>query len=67
MNKQEIYALMNRLAADGHTILMVSSDLPELLGMSDRVVVLCEGEQAGIVEKKDFSQEHILDLASGNK
>ena len=65
--KQEIYALMNRLAADGHTILMVSSDLPELLGMSDRVVVLCEGEQAGIVEKKDFSQEHILDLASGNK
>ena len=65
--KQEIYILMNRLAAEGHTILMVSSDLPELLGMSDRVVVLSEKEQVGIVEKKDFSQERILDLASGNK
>ena len=59
--------LMNRLAAEGHTILMVSSDLPELLGMSDRVVVLSEKEQVGIVEKKDFSQERILDLASGSK
>ena len=65
--KQEIYALMNRLAEEGHTILMVSSDLPELLGMSDRIVVLCEKEQAGIVEREDFSQEYILDLASGNK
>lgn len=65
--KQEIYQLMNRLASEGHTILMVSSDMPELLGMSDRVVVLCEKEQVGIVEKKDFSQERILDLASGSK
>lgn len=64
--KQEIYNLMNRLVEEGHTILMVSSDMPELLGMSDRVVVLSEKEQVGIVEKKDFSQEHILDLASGN-
>ena len=65
--KQEIYQLMNRLVSEGHTILMVSSDMPELLGMSDRVVVLCEKEQVGIVEKKDFSQEYILDLASGTK
>lgn len=64
--KQEIYHLMNDLVASGHTILMVSSDMPELLGMSDRVVVLCEKEQVAVVEKKDFSQEYILDLASGS-
>ena len=65
--KQEIYQLMNELASSGHSILMVSSDMPELLGMSDRVVVLCEKEQVGIVSKKDYSQERILDLASGTK
>ena len=65
--KQEIYALMNRLAEEGHTILMVSSDLPELIGMSDRIVVLSEKEQAGIVDMEGCSQELILDLASGNK
>ena len=65
--KQEIYQLMNKLVSEGHAILMVSSDMPELLGMSDRVVVLCEKEQVGIVEKQDFSQERILDLASGSK
>lgn len=65
--KQEIYALMNDLVEKGHTILMVSSDMPELLGISDRVVVLCEKEQVGIVDKEQFSQEFVLDLASGNK
>lgn len=65
--KQEIYQLMNKLVSEGHTILMVSSDMPELLGMSDRIVVLSEKEQVGLIEKKDFSQERILDLASGNK
>lgn len=63
--KQEIYHLMNELVASGHTILMVSSDMPELLGMSDRIVVLCEKEQVAVVEKKDFTQEYILDIASG--
>lgn len=65
--KQEIYQLMNELVEEGHSILMVSSDMPELLGMSDRIVVICEGRQAGIVPKKEFSQAHILDLASGSK
>ena len=46
---------------------MVSSDMPELLGMSDRLVVLCEREQVGIVQREQFSQEYVLDLASGNK
>ncbi|MBC5581263.1 sugar ABC transporter ATP-binding protein [Anaerofilum sp. BX8] len=63
--KQEIYQLMNQLVEEGHSILMVSSDMPELLGMSDRIVVICEGRQAGIVPKEEFSQAHILDLASG--
>ena len=62
--KQEIYELMNQLAAQGKGILMVSSDMPELLGMCDRIVVLAEGRQTGIVEKADFSQERILSLAS---
>ena len=65
--KQEIYQLMNELVEEGHSILMVSSDMPELLGMSDRIVVICEGKQAGIVPKEEFSQAHILDLASGTK
>lgn len=65
--KQEIYQLMNQLVEEGHSILMVSSDMPELLGMSDRIVVICEGRQAGVVPKEKFSQAYILDLASGQK
>lgn len=57
---------MNRLVEDdGKSIIMVSSDMPELLGMSDRIVVIAEGEKTGEVEKKDFNQNYILDLASG--
>lgn len=62
--KQEIYNLMNELAAQGKGILMVSSDMPELLGMCDRIVVISEGRQTGIVDKEDFSQETILSMAS---
>ena len=58
---------MNELVEEGHSILMVSSDMPELLGMSDRIVVISEGKQAGIVPKEEFSQAYILDLASGTK
>ncbi len=65
--KQEIYKLMNELAEAGNAIIMVSSDMPELLGMSDRIVVIYEGRQTGEVEKKDFDQTYILDLASGGK
>ena len=46
---------------------MVSSDMPELLGMSDRIVVIAEGEKTGEVGKQDFDQNYILDLASGGK
>jgi ribose transport system ATP-binding protein len=63
--KQEIYKLMSALANNGIAIIMISSDMEELLGMSDRIIVLCEGKVAGEVQKEQFSQDYILDLASG--
>jgi ribose transport system ATP-binding protein len=63
--KQEIYQLMCELADNGNAILMISSDMEELLGMSDRIIVLSEGKLAGEVKKEQFSQDYILDLASG--
>ncbi|HAH62554.1 MAG TPA: D-xylose ABC transporter ATP-binding protein [Treponema sp.] len=65
--KQEIYALMNELVRDGNAIIMISSDMPELLGMSDRIVVIYEGRKNGEVMKAEFDQNYILDLASGGK
>jgi len=63
--KQEIYHLMAELAETGIAILMISSDMEELLGMSDRIIVLCEGELAGEVQKENFNQRYRLDPASG--
>ncbi len=63
--KQEIYKLMCKLVEEGKSIIMITSDMEELLGMSDRIVVLSEGKMTGIVEKDDFSQHNILELASG--
>ena len=65
--KHEIYKLMNELAEAGHSIIMVSSDMPELLGMSDRIVVIYEGRKTGEVSKEEFDQNYILDLASGGE
>jgi ribose transport system ATP-binding protein len=63
--KQEIYELMTRMANDGKAIIMISSDMEELLGMSDRIIVLSEGKISGEVEKDQFNQNYILELASG--
>jgi len=63
--KQEIYNLMNYLTENGITILMISSDMEELIGMSDRILVLYERKQMGIINREDFSQELIMTLASG--
>ena len=63
--KQEIYELMNQLCAEGKSIIMISSDMEELLGMSDRIVVLYEHQLAGEVTRDQFDQEYILHLASG--
>ncbi|MBQ1320969.1 MAG: sugar ABC transporter ATP-binding protein [Solobacterium sp.] len=63
--KQEIYNLMNKLCMQGMSIIMISSEMEEMIGMSDRIVVLYEGRQTGVLEKSEFSQEAILTLASG--
>ena len=64
--KQEIYNLMNYLASQGKTIVMVSSEMEELLGMSDRVIVLNDGRLVGELAKEEFDQSRILDIASGS-
>jgi len=63
--KQEIYQLMCELADKGTGMLMITSDMEELLGMSDRIIVLAEGKLAGTLEKAEFSQSRILELAAG--
>lgn len=62
--KQEIYSLMHNLTKEGKSIIMISSEMPELIGMSDRIVVMNEGRLGGILEKEEFSQERILQIAS---
>ena len=61
--KEQIYELIDELAQQGRGVILVSSELPELVRCCDRVLVMNEGEQAGIVEVKDTSQEEILSLA----
>lgn len=63
--KQEIYRLMCDLANEGKAIIMISSEMEELLGMSDRILVLFEGRLAGEIGREQFNQDVILDLASG--
>jgi ABC-type sugar transport system ATPase subunit len=65
--KQEIYELMNELCAEGKCLIMISSDMEELLGMSDRIVVFAERSLAGELTREAFSQETILDMASGGQ
>lgn len=61
--KSEIHRLMSALAARGKAVLMVSSELPEIMGMSDRVLVLHEGDMTGILERKNATAEKIMELA----
>ena len=65
--KKEIYDLINQLASQGMAIIMISSEMPELLGMSDRIIVMHEGEVTGELSKEEASQVKILELASGIK
>ena len=59
--KYSIYEIMNELATNGYAIIMVSSEMPEVLGMADRVVVMRNGRVSGIMENKDLTQEMILE------
>lgn len=63
--KKEIYNIINDLAAKGVAIIMVSSELPEVLGMSDRVMVVREGLVRGIIFKEEANQENVMTLATG--
>jgi inositol transport system ATP-binding protein len=62
--KAEIHRLVSQLAGQGVAVLMISSELPEVLGMSDRVMVMHEGRMTGIVDRKDADQVRIMELAS---
>lgn len=63
--KREIYEIIDSLAAQGMAIILVSSELPEILGLCDRAAVMHEGRLMGILERSDFSQESIMSLATG--
>jgi inositol transport system ATP-binding protein len=62
--KAEIHRLVSQLAGQGLAVLMISSEMPEVLGMSDRVMVMHEGRVTGIVDRKDANQVSIMELAS---
>ena len=61
--KAAIYEIMGELAQQGYAIIMISSEMPEILGMSDRVVVMCEGRVTGELSREEATQEKILELA----
>lgn len=62
--KFEIYTIIAGLAKEGKSIIMISSEMPELIGMSDRIMVMCEGRLSGFVDGKSASQEEIMRLAA---
>jgi len=62
--KREIYALMSQITSEGKSIIMISSEMPELIGMSDRIVVFREGKLAGELNDDSISQENILKMAA---
>lgn len=65
--KKEIYNIINELAGLGVAIIMVSSELPEVLGMSDRIMVVHEGKVTGIIENNNTTQEEVMVLATGGQ
>ena len=62
--KYEIYKLLNTLIREGKTVIMISSEMEELIGMADRIIVLAEGNCSGEIQKEEFSQELIMEYAS---
>jgi ribose transport system ATP-binding protein len=63
--KSEIHKLLRDLANQGIGIIMISSELPEVIGMCDRVLVMHEGDQCGILTGSEITEENIIRLASG--
>jgi methyl-galactoside transport system ATP-binding protein len=65
--KYEIYSLMENLASNGKSIIMISSEMPELIGMSDRILVMCEGRLSGIVCRDEATEEKVMYYASADR
>jgi ribose transport system ATP-binding protein len=64
--KHEIYKIMNELADAGKSIIMISSELPEIIGMSDRIIVIGQGRVTGELRRNEFNQERIMELATSS-
>ena len=62
--KRDIYLLINELAKEGKGVIVISSEMAEVMGISDRIIVMCEGEIKGDIPREDFSQELIMSHAS---
>ncbi len=62
--KRDIYLLLGKLVQQGKAVIMISSEIPELMGICDRILVMCEGNYSGEVQREEFSQERIMTLAS---
>ena len=65
--KVEIYNLLNELVEDGVTVIIISSELPEVMGMSDRIMVMCEGEIVAKLTRAEATKELIMEYATGSK
>jgi ribose transport system ATP-binding protein len=65
--KYEIYSIMHQLAEQGIAVIMISSELPEILGMSDRILVMHEGTVAGELTRAEATQEKVFTYATGGK
>jgi ABC-type sugar transport system ATPase subunit len=63
--KAEMFGLIGDLAKEGRGIVLISSYLPELLNMCDRILVMRDGRVAGVLEREEFSEERIVSLATG--
>ena len=63
--KTEVYNIINKLVKDGAAVIMISSELPEILGMSDRIIVLSEGRLTGEFTREEATQEKIMAAATG--
>ena len=61
--KYDIYCLINQMVEQGKSVIMISSEMPEILGMSDRIVVMCNGRKTGELGRGEATQEMILELA----
>lgn len=64
--KAEIHSLITRLAGEGKAIILISSELPEVMGMSDRIIVMHEGEMTGVLNRDEFSSDLIMKYATGD-